>query len=880
MRPASHYQTETRRPDKSKSLSARTRAAFALFAVIIVALTASISLGWPGGGRVAAPAAHEAVGDTVSGFLSAALFQSASESIQTYAADCQTPKDVFTLGQTICVKADIPFVLIGRRNINIIGPSNVVRASVNVSGLSQTLTFTLPTTAQTVIGGETFDNRGTWRADLTTVSGARRASAYFDVSAPTPAADLQIVADIDGDDTVESGQSLSVSVYVFNMGPDPAMNVVVTPPTNSGLALQSFAPVSGTDCGATCTIASLARRGVAKFTAVYNVTAAAGTKFAALTSVTSATEDPHPSSNSDSIYLVVTAATNTGTCTLSCPANITVDSQPGLAGANVNYPDATGSSGCGELTTDRPEDPQTGTAFFPIGTTSVTITDGSDASCSFLVTVLDKRPVKITLNGPAEMTANCSTTFTDPGATATDGTSSVPVTTVVTVPTGAVDSNGDPVMVQVSGVNTSVPGDYTITYTATKDVDSATVTRVVHVVATSAPVITLAGTAGFTPQTVQITDTDDNGDPIVITETILVKTIECHSSFTAPTATAVSGCGGASIPVTTSGTVDANTPGVYEIIYGAVDTAGNDAETRVRVTVVDTTAPVITLSGASPLTWECHTTFVDPGATASDACDTSVPVNVSGTVNENVVGTFTLTYNATDASGNAAAPVTRTVNVVDTTAPVVTLNDAASVTVECHTSYTDAGASASDACDSTTPVTSTSDVNVNAPGTYHVVYTATDDSNNAGTATRTVVVVDTTPPVITTNGVTPSMWPANHKYKTFLVTDFVTGVSDSCNTSLAVSSVVIEKVTSDETENGNGDGNTLNDIVIAGDYKSVQLRAEREGGGNGRVYTITFRVRDASGNTTTAAGKVVVPHNPGETPIDSGVHYTVNGSYP
>jgi hypothetical protein len=84
-------------------------------------------------------------------------------------------------------------------------------------------------------------------------------------------------------------------------------------------------------------------------------------------------------------------------------------------------------------------------------------------------------------------------------------------------------------------------------------------------------------------------------------------------------------------------------------------------------------------------------------------------------------------------------------------------------------------------------------------------------------------------------------------------------------------------VTSDEVENGTGDGNTLNDIAIASDCKSVQLRAERSGTGNGRVYTITFLVRDASGKTSTATAQVVVPHNPGETPVDSGPNYTVNG---
>ena len=68
--------------------------------------------------------------------------------------------------------------------------------------------------------------------------------------------------------------------------------------------------------------------------------------------------------------------------------------------------------------------------------------------------------------------------------------------------------------------------------------------------------------------------------------------------------------------------------------------------------------------------------------------------------------------------------------------------------------------------------------------------------------------------------------------------------------------------------------------MIAADCKSVQLRAEREGNGDGRVYTITFKVTDASGNVSRATATVFVRHNPGEAPVDSGVHYTVNGTCP
>ena len=77
------------------------------------------------------------------------------------------------------------------------------------------------------------------------------------------------------------------------------------------------------------------------------------------------------------------------------------------------------------------------------------------------------------------------------------------------------------------------------------------------------------------------------------------------------------------------------------------------------------------------------------------------------------------------------------------------------------------------------------------------------------------------------------------------------------------------------------DGNTIKDMVIANDCKSVDLRAERDGNKNGRVYTITFKVVDASGNIGTVNAKVTVPHSQGPkgTAIDSGVMYTVTNPY-
>lgn len=370
------------------------------------------------------------------------------------------------------------------------------------------------------------------------------------------------------------------------------------------------------------------------------------------------------------------------------------------------------------------------------------------------------------------------------------------------------------------------------------------------------------------------------------------QTVECAGGTTSVTLDGTASTGSGTLTytwtegATTLGTgatlVTALPAGTHTITLTLSSSGGGSDTDDVIINIVDTQAPTITLNGSNPMTVECHTAFVDPGATASDACagDLSSSISVSGTVNSNVVGSYGLTYMVSDGSHSASA--TRTVNVVDTTAPVITLNGPNPMTVECHTSFTDPGATANDSCSGSFAATPSGSVNVDVPGTYTITYNATDPSGNpAAPVARTVKVVDTTAPVINLNGAAPILWTPNHEYVTFSVSDFVASVTDSCNTSLGLSSVVISKVTSDELENSGGDGSTLNDIVIAGNCKSVQLRSERDGGGDGRVYTIYFKVTDASGNVGTASAKVTVPQSQGGGPaVDSGPHYTVNGGCP
>jgi hypothetical protein len=189
--------------------------------------------------------------------------------------------------------------------------------------------------------------------------------------------------------------------------------------------------------------------------------------------------------------------------------------------------------------------------------------------------------------------------------------------------------------------------------------------------------------------------------------------------------------------------------------------------------------------------------------------------------------------------------------------------------------------SGSDNCGVPTIVSSPASGSVFPVGTTTVTATATDAAGNTKSCSFNVTVKDVTPPVITLNGQTITLWPPNHQYQTIQVSDLVASASDLCDSSVSLGSVVIARVTSDEPENSPGDGNTLNDMVIAANCKSVQLRSERKGDGDGRVYTITFQVTDSSGNSSTVTAKVTVPKSQNGSPaVDSGVQYTVLGSCP
>jgi hypothetical protein len=91
------------------------------------------------------------------------------------------------------------------------------------------------------------------------------------------------------------------------------------------------------------------------------------------------------------------------------------------------------------------------------------------------------------------------------------------------------------------------------------------------------------------------------------------------------------------------------------------------------------------------------------------------------------------------------------------------------------------------------------------------------------------------------------LWPPNHK----LLAVGIEGVADPDDPDVTI---IVTGVTQDEPVNGLGDGDTGPDAVLQG--PSVLLRAERAGGGSGRVYTVAFTAADAG--SATCAGRVTV----------------------
>jgi len=594
--------------------------------------------------------------------------------------------------------------------------------------------------------------------------------------------------------------------------------------------------------------------------------------------------------------------------TISCPSDKTVQAPSGQTEANVSVgsPTVTGSGvtvrglrSDSQHIDDPPSDFPGLTDPYPIGKTLITWTAtdqyGRSASCVQKIIVTSQDAPTITCPSDKTFTAaSGECTYT-----ATAGQIGSPTTS------GAASSADEPCKVSnpcavrsdhVALTDPFPAGQTLITWTATNDFGSASCTQTITVnaVDNTPPTLHVPPDVNATTSTCTATLDDELG----------VATAEdnCTSSVHI-TRTGVPrvACPTPSDPNRTCESFVFPT-GTTIITYTSTDAAGNSTSGTQRVTVtedppvpptIDAPADITLYTGPNATSCSVTVSNLDATlgtATASDNCP-GVTVARSNVPAGNVfpLGNTTITYTATDRSGNTANDH-QVVTVVDNTPPVISCPANIIHNTDpglCSAVINPGTATATDNCDNSPTVNGTRSDNqpLNAPypkGTTTITWTATDHASptpNQSSCVQTITVEDHESPVITTNGVTPTLWPANHAYHTFNVTDFVIAVTDNCD-SLTVSNVVIEKVTSDEPEHGGGDGNTSNDIIIASDCKSLQVRAERANNADGRVYTITFKVTDSSGNVGRKTATIEVPKNLGVPVVDSGPHYTVTGTCP
>jgi hypothetical protein len=248
----------------------------------------------------------------------------------------------------------------------------------------------------------------------------------------------------------------------------------------------------------------------------------------------------------------------------------------------------------------------------------------------------------------------------------------------------------------------------------------------------------------------------DNTSPSISLTGGTVTIERVIGSYSEPGYSATDGTVDLTSRVSVTHNVNTTVTGDYYYNYDVTDSSGNTA-TRVSrlVQVRDSRAPSISITGSSAVTVERYSTYNDAGATADDD-GTSVSVSTDmGGFDKDTVGTYTITYSATDAAGNTAT-ATRTVSVEDNNNPIVTLQSAHEnpYYIEVGTgSYTEYGATATDGNGGPAlSVVTTGSVNTNAVGTYYIYYTATDSTGRSGQASRQVIVRDTVAPTVSLIG--------------------------------------------------------------------------------------------------------------------------------
>jgi hypothetical protein len=131
-----------------------------------------------------------------------------------------------------------------------------------------------------------------------------------------------------------------------------------------------------------------------------------------------------------------------------------------------------------------------------------------------------------------------------------------------------------------------------------------------------------------------------------------------------------------------------------------------------------------------------------------------------------------------------------------------------------------------------------------------VTWTATDANGNSVSKDQKVIVRDTTLPKINITVTPDTLWPPNKKMI-------------EIKTSVQVQDIFPVSVKLESIKCNEQDTNFVQGAEIGKEDYTFFLKSDREGKGNGRIYSITYSVTDSSGNKSTATTQVKVPHDMG-----------------
>ncbi|MEA2786325.1 MAG: hypothetical protein QOF71_2429, partial [Candidatus Eremiobacteraeota bacterium] len=143
---------------------------------------------------------------------------------------------------------------------------------------------------------------------------------------------------------------------------------------------------------------------------------------------------------------------------------------------------------------------------------------------------------------------------------------------------------------------------------------------------------------------------------------------------------------------------------------------------------------------------------------------------------------------------------------------------------------------------------------VSGDGQHDITCTATDGGGNtgaaAGSANTGTVKIDATAPAASCSADPDTLWPPNNKLVPVTISITVTDTGSGAGTS------VLTSTTSNEPGVDDIQSFTIGEADVSG-----LLRAQRDGSGTGRIYTLRFTVTDVAGNTSTCDAQVSVPHD-------------------